>query len=171
MSAVRFRAGRKNLLEIQGIDEGKMISQGMDESKDAVARVFITLSKKGLRKSRVSICDLYSFDSPITAQNRAEWRDLNSLFEDVMGWLENEQAIYIGIKATTAVGLTCFEGVQLSAKGAAIVERDEIANLIVGSPASPHSSSTNHDSSGNMQKIGELIGSVLAAFSKTMASP
>ena len=148
-----------------------MISEEMKESKQAVARVFIALSQNGLRKSRISICEVYTFEYQLTHQNRDDWRKLNALFVDVIIWLQKEQAIYMDKKVTSDIGLTYFEGVQLSAKGTVIVQRNEIATLIDGSPLIMPPASIDNDSSSVMGQLGEFIGSALAGFSKTIVSP
>jgi hypothetical protein len=142
----------------------------MNESKDVIARIFVHLSKRGLRRVRLSILEIHDLDEEVTAVNGEKWKDADTLFIDVMVWLEKERAIYTERRELTEAGNTYFEGVHLTARGIDLTQRNEINTLLATGATAVKNTATGSGSDGSMQKLGELIGAGLAAFTKGIAN-
>jgi hypothetical protein len=126
-----------------------------------IGRIIVHLVEKGLMRVDLESSDVFD----IMTERWGDEDVVIQTFADVVHWMNDEGIIRIRTVQGFDHGF-CFSGVQLTAKGLAIIgvrqesNGDSIKKIVESKPGLD---------SAAYGKIGELVGGLLGGFTKSMA--
>jgi hypothetical protein len=131
-----------------------------------IGRIFIELETVGIRRSTISILTLQTYDFIPDHTNLEVWIEDEKRLADVIRWLRLEGAVYVEAMKPKKYKPTLYVGMQLTSKGAAILETLESNRPQLQAAAEKNLG----NSSSFYTNLGDLIGSALGSFTKSIGN-